>query len=155
MRTTPVTTGRRVLVVLEPGDEVIASLAAACAEHGIRHAAITTFLGAFTKVELIGSSIPAANPDLPMPERTRVEYVEGTASGTLAPGPDGVPAVHLHAAMGVKDANAAGYVGHVMSATTHYTAEVLVEELLLKPGGVEAVRHPDPRAHGIPTLRLP
>lgn len=159
MRTAPVTTGRRVLVVLEPGDEVLTSLAQACARHGIHLAAITTFLGAFTSVDLIGSSVPAADPDLPMPERTRVEHVEGTASGTVAPGPDGTPVVHLHAAMGVKDRAAAGFVGHVLAATTHYTAEVLLEELLLDPAGAApdtgAVRRPDPRAHGIPTLHLP
>jgi predicted DNA-binding protein with PD1-like motif len=153
VRSTPVTAGRRILVVLEPGDEVLTSLAAACAEHGIRHAAVTTFLGAFTDVDLIGSSTPAVDPDLPMPDRTRVEHVEGTASGTVAPGADGHPVVHLHAAVGVKDRAAAGVVGHVLAATTHYTAEVLVEELLLEPGG-EAVRRPDPRAHGIPTLHL-
>lgn len=155
MRTAPVTTGRRVLVVLEPGDEVLTCLAAACARHGIVLAAVTTFLGAFTSVEVIGSSVPAADPDLPVPERTRVQHVEGTASGTVAPGPDGTPVVHLHAAVGVKDASAAGVVGHVLSATTHYTAEVLLEELLPDPAGPGVVRRPDPRAHGIPTLRLP
>lgn len=151
MRCTPVTSGRRLLVVLEPGDEVLTALAAACREHGIRQAAVTAFLGAFTAVDLIGTSDPVPDPDVPLPKATRVEFVEGTASGTVAPGPDGVPVVHLHAAVGVKGSAALGYVGHVLSAITHYTAEVLVEELL----GVDLARRPDPRAHGIPTLHLP
>ena len=151
MLSAPVTSGRRILVVLEPGDEVIGALGAACREHGVRQAAVTAFLGAFLRVELIGTSEPVADPDLPLPLSTVVEHVEGTASGTVAPGLDGDPVVHLHAAVGVKDCAALGYVGHVLRATTHYTAEVLLEEL----HGPELVRRPDERAHGIPTLRLP
>jgi predicted DNA-binding protein with PD1-like motif len=148
-----VTSGRRILVVLEPGDEVIGALAAACREHAVRQAAVTAFLGAFSRVELIGTSEPVADPDLPLPLSTVLEHVEGTASGTVAPGvdsADGDVVVHLHAAVGVKGAAALGYVGHVLRATTHYTAEVLLEEL----HGVELLRRPDERAHGIPTLRI-
>lgn len=151
MLSTPVTVGRRLLVVLEPGDEVVTALSAACRDHGVRQAAVTAFLGAFTRVELIGTSDPVVDPDLPLPRSVVVHHVEGTASGTVAPGPDGDLVVHLHAAVGVKGAAALGYAGHVLSATTHYTGEVLLEEL----HGVDLVRRPDERAHGIPTLRVP
>jgi len=147
----PVTTDRRILVVLEPGDEVVTSIAAACSEHGVRQAVVPVFLGAFTSVTLIGSDEPVADPDLPLPHATTVEFVEGVGTATIATGEDGGLAVHLHAAVGVKGAGALARAGHVLAATTHYTAEVLIEEV----SGPHLRRRADPRAHGIPTLRLP
>jgi predicted DNA-binding protein with PD1-like motif len=80
-----------------------------------------------------------------------VEWVEGTGSATVALGPDRELVVHLHAAVGRKSAGAAGYAGHVLSAVTHYTVELVLEEVT----GARLERRPDPAAHGIPTLRCP
>jgi hypothetical protein len=56
----------------------------------------------------------------------------------------------LASAVGRKSAGAAAYAGHVLSAVTHYTAEILIEEIL----GPPVKRCPDPAAHEIPTLRF-
>jgi len=58
--------------------------------------------------------------------------------------------VHLHAAVGRKSQGALAYAGHVLSAVTHYTAEVVVDEV---PGTL-IERRPDPAAHGLSTLRF-
>jgi predicted DNA-binding protein with PD1-like motif len=148
MRSAYVTPGRRLIAVLEPGEEVLAAVAALCEQHEFRAAAVPVFFGAFTRVTLIGTHEPVADEDAPLPRSVTVEWVEGIGSATVAPGPDGAPAVHLHAAVGRKSAGTAAYAGHVLAAVTHYTVELVVEELT----GAALSRRPDPAAHGISTL---
>lgn len=148
MRSTLFTPGRRLIAVLEPGEEVLAAIGALCRQHQVESAVVPVFLGAFTQVTLIGTHEPVQDEDAPLPRSVTVEWVEGTGSATVAPGPDGEPAVHLHAAVGRKSAGAAGYAGHVLSAVTHYTVELVLEEVT----GAVLERRPDPAAHGIPTL---
>jgi predicted DNA-binding protein with PD1-like motif len=143
--------GRRLLAVLEPGEEVLASLAALCERSQFTAAVIPVFLGAFTSVTLIGTTEPVPDEDVPLPLSTVVEWVEGFGTATVFPGPDGGPAVHLHAAVGRRSTGALGYAGHVLSAVTHYTAEVIIEEVT----GPLAQRLPDPAAHMLTTLHLP
>jgi predicted DNA-binding protein with PD1-like motif len=148
MRSTEVTHGRRIVVVLEPGDDVMSAIAEACAAHTITRAVIPVFLGAFTSVTLIGTREPVADMDAPMPQKTVVEWVEGIGSGTVAPLADGTLVVHLHAAVGDKADAALAYAGHVLAAATHYTAEVVIDEVL----GVGLVRRPDAASHGLSTI---
>jgi predicted DNA-binding protein with PD1-like motif len=148
MRCAEVGRGRRIVVVLENGDDVLASIARACAAHGIRAAIIPVFLGAFSTVSLIGTRDPIADHDVPLPAVTDVHWVEGVGGGSVAPAEDGSLAVHLHAAVGVKADAALGYAGHVTAAITHYTAELVLDEVT----DAELVRRPDAAAHGIPTL---
>jgi predicted DNA-binding protein with PD1-like motif len=150
VRSAQVVPGRRLLVALEPGEEVLASIAALCRQHQFRAAVVPAFFGAFTRVTLIATREPVADEDVPLPESETVQWVEGLGAATVAPAADGAPAVHLHAAAGRKSAGGAAYAGHVLSAVTHYTAELLIEEVL----GPAAWRCPDPAAHGIPTLRF-
>lgn len=150
MRSAQMLPGRRLLAVLEPGEEVLASLAVLCERSQFTAAVIPVFLGAFTSVTLIGTHEPVPDEDVPLPRSTVVEWVEGFGTATVFPGPDGTPAVHLHAAVGRKSAGALGYAGHVLSAVIHYTAEVLIEEVT----GPLVRRLPDPAAHGLTTLHL-
>lgn len=150
MRATEITTNRRILAVLEPGDDVLPSIAAVCAEHGVTSAVVPAFLGAFTEVTLIGTDQPVTDHDAPMPQSTTVRWVEGVGTATIAPDEQGRTVVHLHAAVGVKADAALAYAGHVLSARTHYTAELVIEEI----AGATPVRRPDPAAHGIATLHL-
>jgi len=150
MRSAEITVARRILAVLEPGDDVLTSIAAICTEHRITSAVIPAFLGAFTEVTLIGTDQPVADHDAPMPQSTTVRWVEGVGTATVAPDEQGRPVVHLHAAVGVKADAALGYAGHVLSARTHYTAELVIEEIT----GPTLRRRPDPAAHGIATLHL-
>lgn len=150
MRSSQVTLGRRVVAVLEPGEEVLTTIGLVCAQHQVRTAVVSVFLGAFSRVTLIGTSEPVEDEDVPMAQSTTVEWVEGLGTATIAPGEDGTPVVHLHAAVGRKSAAALGYAGHVLSAVTHYTTEIVIEEIL----GASLERHPDPVAHGLSTLRI-
>lgn len=150
MRSAQVFPGRRLFAALEPGEEVLASIAALCAEHEFEAAVVPVFFGAFTRVALIGTRDPVADEDAPLPKSETVEWVEGLGAATVAAGADGARVVHLHAAVGRKSAGTAAYAGHVLSAVTHYTAEILIEEVL----GPPVKRCPDPAAHGIPTLRF-
>jgi predicted DNA-binding protein with PD1-like motif len=150
VRSTQVVTGRRLVAALEPGEEVLASIAALCQEHRFPAAVVPVFFGAFTRVALIATREPVADEDAPLTKSETVEWVEGLGAATVAAGADGALVVHLHAAVGRKSAGAAAYAGHVLSAVTHYTAEILIEELL----GPPVKRCPDPAAHEIPTLRF-
>src|ERR1700750_1332288 len=116
MRSSLFTPGRRLIAVLEPGEEVLAAIGALCREHAVEAAVIPVFFGAFTRVTLIGTHEPVADEDRPLPQSVTVEWVEATGSARVAPGPGAEPAVHLHAAVGRKSAGAAGYAGHVLSA---------------------------------------
>jgi len=143
------TTGRRFAVVLQPGDDVFASLAAVCAEHGIEQGYLPVFLGAFTRAALIGTCSPIDDHDAPLPDAVHLEGVEGTGSGTIAfdPATGGV-LVHVHAALGVKAYAANGYAGHLLSATVHYVTEIVVEEVT----SPRFIRTPDAAAHGLANL---
>jgi predicted DNA-binding protein with PD1-like motif len=106
VRSTEVSSGRRLVAVLEPGDEVLASIGALCAEHQFLAAIVSVFFGAFTRVTLIGTHEPVEDEDAPMPRSTTVEWVEGLGAATVAPDEDGGLIVHLHAAVGRKSAGA-------------------------------------------------
>lgn len=151
MRSSEITVGRRFAVVLEPGDEVLASLTEACRQHGVRQGFVPVFSGAFRTARFIATDTPVADQEPPLPREVAVTYTEGIGSGTILwDEAAGAPVPHLHVAVGVKNAAAAAYAGHLLGAETHYTAEVLVEEVLAPA----LLRVPDPRAWGIPTLHL-
>jgi predicted DNA-binding protein with PD1-like motif len=146
---TEITTGRRFALVLQPGDDVLGSLAAACSEHGIEQAYLPVFFGAFTRVALIGTCSPIADHDAPLPDSVHLEGVEGTGSGTIAwDSATGTVTPHVHVAVGVKAYSANGYAGHLLSATVHYVVEIVLEEVLTP----RLSRVPDASARGIPNL---
>jgi predicted DNA-binding protein with PD1-like motif len=151
VQSSEIVTGRKVGVVLHSGDEVIASIAEACAAHGIRQAYIPVFLGAFRAVRFIASHSPIPNQEAPLKDSIVVSYVEGIGSGSVSwDERSGTHTVHLHAAVGVKDSVARGHVGHVLAATTHYVAEIVIEEVL----SPLMARVADPQAFGLENLVL-
>jgi predicted DNA-binding protein with PD1-like motif len=151
MQSSEVTTGRRVAVVLEPGDEVLSCLAAACHAHGIRQGFVPVFSGAFRSVRFIAADTPVTDQEPPLPQEVTVTYSEGIGSGTILWDAEaGRATPHVHLAVGVKNAAAAGFAGHLLGAEAHYTVEVLVEEVV----SPALLRVPDPRAWGIPTMRF-
>jgi predicted DNA-binding protein with PD1-like motif len=151
MQSTEVTTGRRIAVVLEPGDEVLAAVAGACRAHGVRQGFVPVFSGAFRTARFIAADTPVADQEPPLPQEVTVTYTEGIGSGTVLWDEEaGVPVPHLHLAVGVKNAAAAAFAGHLLGAEVHYTVEVLIEEVVAPA----LLRVPDPRAYGIPTMRF-
>lgn len=150
MRTAPLTIGRRLLVVLEPGDEVLTSLADACAQHGIAQAVISTFSGALRRARLIAAEWPVADPEPPLRESIEVFYTEGIGSGTITTAPDGTILPHVHVALGDKARGGAAAAGHLLEGETHYVVEVVLDEVLAPALG----RSPHPDSSGIPILTV-
>jgi predicted DNA-binding protein with PD1-like motif len=149
MFSTELVGGRRIAVVLQPGDDVFGALGQACAAHGIEQGYLPVFLGAFTEVSLIGTCLPVPDEDLPMKDSVRLTNVEGTGSGTIAWDAEAnCVQVHLHVAIGMKSQSASGYAGHLLGGTVHYVTEVVVEEVLAP----RFLRRADPAAHNIPNL---
>ncbi|WP_285728059.1 PPC domain-containing DNA-binding protein [Psychromicrobium xiongbiense] len=149
MNSTELQLGRRILLVLDPGDDVLESIAEACRQHGIRQASIPVFLGAFRTVTMIGTEGEPSNWDAPMPDAVTLHHTEGMGNGTVSFDADqGTHSVHLHAAVGEKAHRSAAYSGHVLSAETHYVAEIVLEELLSptlsRPAG----------EYGVPVLHI-
>lgn len=143
--------GRRIGVVLEPGDDVLGSIVEACTRHGIRQGTIPLFLGAFRSMTFIASHSPIDDPEPPLRDSVEVAYVEGVGSGSIVwDAATDAPRVHLHASVGAKDEAALAYAGHVLAATTHYVAELVIEEITAPQLGLA----PDPNAFGLPRIRL-
>ena len=93
MRTAALETGRRIAVSLEPGDDVLGSIADACSQYRIAQGVIVTLSGAFRDVELIAAQTPsaartperAASPDTcSQPKRTTSSRSSSTRSCTPA-----------------------------------------------------------------------
>ncbi len=142
-------TGRRLVVALEPGDEVLTSLATACREHGIAQALVVTFSGAFRSADLIAGDHAPDDPELPSGEVTRVAYTEGIGSGTVT-SENGEYVVHLHVALGEKSRSGAAAAGHLLRAETHYVAEIALDEILEPPMS----RRVHPASSGVGILAL-
>ena len=147
MRTAALETGRRIAVSLEPGDDVLGSIADACSQHRIAQGVIVTLSGAFRDVELIAAQTPSADPEPPLPSSVRIPYTEGIGSGTITSDDDG-PAVHVHLAVGRKDSGARGFAGHVLAAEAHYVVEIVIDEILHP----RMTRTATPAAFGLATL---
>lgn len=151
MQSAELTRGRRIGVVLHSGDEVLASIAAACIEHNVRQAVIPVFLGAFRSARFIASHGEIADQEIPLADSTEVEYVEGIGSGTISWNESTASHnVHVHVAVGVKDQAAAAYAGHLLSATTHYVAEIVIDEVL----SPTMTRVPDAGSYGLNNLHF-
>jgi predicted DNA-binding protein with PD1-like motif len=150
VRTAEITTGRRLLVVLEPGDDVLAALATACAHHGVVQAVIGTFSGAFRRARLIAAEGPVADPEAPLVDAVEVTYAEGIGSGTVTTSPDGTVVPHVHVALGDKARGAASVAGHLLAGETHYVVEVVIDEVLAPALG----RAPHPDSRGVPILTI-
>jgi predicted DNA-binding protein with PD1-like motif len=143
--------GRRIGVVLHSGDEVLSSIAAACVDHGITQAVIPVFLGAFRSARFIASHHAIDDQEVPLGDSTEVAYVEGIGSGSITwNASTGRHHVHLHVAVGVKDQAAAAYAGHLLEATTHYVAEIVIDEVL----SPTMTRVPDAGSYGLANLHF-
>jgi predicted DNA-binding protein with PD1-like motif len=143
--------GRSLLVVVEPGEPLMATVLDACADHGIVQGYLPVFLGAFTTLRLIGTCGPPLDRDAPIADEVWLDNVEGSGSGTLCVDPgQGKTVLHLHAALGVKQYAANGYAGHVLEATVQYVAEIVVQEVVQPL----LTRRVHPGSSGLPILHF-
>lgn len=151
MQSALLTTGRRLALALEPGDDVLGSIAAACREHGIAQAVIVTCSGAFRRVRLIAAEDDdRPDPEEPMPDHVDVAHVEGIGSGTVTSDADGEPWVHLHLAAGVRGDSGRAVAGHVVEAESQYVVEVALDEVLAP----RLLREASAATRGVPALRF-
>ncbi|SDZ54302.1 PPC domain-containing DNA-binding protein [Herbiconiux ginsengi] len=142
-----VVVGRTFVAVLEPGDDVLDSLAGVCARFGVDNAYIPVFLGAFAEITVIGAEHPPPDEDEPLQTSVVVRNCEGLGSGTVARGPEG-PLVHLHVTVGAKGDSARATAGHVLAGTVQYPTEVIITEIV----SPVLSRRPNDRARGLATL---
>ena len=147
MFSSEITAGRRIIVVLQPGDDVLPSIVEACDQHGISQGYLPVFLGAFATVTLIATAEPILDEDAPLPLSVTHRNTEGTGSGTLV-SVDGVLVPHVHIAVGAKGQSGAAYAGHLLGATVQYVTEVVIEEVLEPLFDKRA----DAAAHGLANL---
>ncbi|CAN5336557.1 hypothetical protein BH09ACT6_BH09ACT6_08200 [soil metagenome] len=143
------TLGRSIGVILQPGDDVLRSIVDACILHRVRQGYVPVFLGAFRSVRLIATTAGLLDPEPPLADAVDVAYTEGIGNGSFSwDESTGEPHVHLHVSVGVKEQGGLAYAGHLLAATTHYTAELVIQEVL----SPTMARVSDPAAFGLENL---
>jgi len=113
---------RTFAVVLETGDETMASLETFARQHRIGGAQITA-IGAFERATL-------AYFDWELKQYQPIEVGEqvevASLIGDIAIGPDGTPSVHAHAVLGKR--GGATVAGHLQAGHVRPTLEIIVTE---------------------------
>ncbi|CAH1652061.1 conserved hypothetical protein [Hyphomicrobiales bacterium] len=115
--------GQRIFaVVLEQGDEAMACIERFAAENNLSGAQVTA-IGAFSNARLQYFDWDSkAYLDIPVDEQSEV----ASLIGDIALSPEGKPALHLHAVLGLRDGRAVA--GHFASGSVRPTLEVLISE---------------------------
>jgi len=113
---------RTFAVILEAGDEIMASLNIFATENNLE-AATFKAIGALSEATLAYFDWDKGEY-LPIPVVEQVEVASLT--GDVASGPDGKPAVHVHAVLGKRDGGAVA--GHLKSGLVRPTLEIILTE---------------------------
>jgi predicted DNA-binding protein with PD1-like motif len=113
---------RTFAVVLETGEEVMASLKDFVARENVRTAQFTA-IGAFSDVTLLYFDWDRkAYQKIPLREQVEV----ASLIGDVADDPDGQPTLHIHVTVGTRDGSAKA--GHLGEAHVRPTLEVVLTE---------------------------
>ncbi len=127
-------------VVLDTGEEVMASLSAFAKENDLDAASLTA-IGAFSDATLGYFDMERKEyKEIPVEEQVEVLSLVGT----VAPKEDGEPQVHAHVVLGASDGTTRG--GHLLEARVRPTLEVIVVE------SPEHLRRETDRETGLPLL---
>lgn len=110
------------VVILETGDEVMDCLVRFAAEEGLDAAGFKA-IGAFERATLAFFDWETKEY-LPIPVEEQAEVASLT--GDIALGPDGKPAVHVHAVLGKRDGSAVA--GHLQKGFVRPTLEIVLTE---------------------------
>lgn len=114
---------RSIVAVFDAGDEVAQGLADLAGKEALSAASLTA-IGAVERATLGWYDLPAQEyREIPVDEQAEVLSLVGD----VARGPDGGPAVHAHAVLGLRDGSTRG--GHLLSATVRPTLEVVLTEV--------------------------
>ncbi len=125
---------RTYAVVLETGDEVMASLKAFIAAERLRAAQFSA-IGALSDVVLMYFDWEKKEYQR-IPVREQVEVA--SLIGDVAEGPDGKPSLHVHLVIGRRDGSA--MAGHLAEAHVRPTLEVILTE---SPAYLRKVKDPE------------
>ncbi len=125
---------RTYAVVLETGDEVMASLKAFIAAERVRAAQFTA-IGALSDAVLMYFDWEKKEYQR-IPVREQVEVA--SLIGDVAEGPDGKPSLHVHLVVGRRDGSA--MAGHLAEAHVRPTLEVILTE---SPAHLRKVKDPE------------
>lgn len=132
---------RRYVVILDEGDEIVASLSRFAEEHAVKACSIMG-LGGLQHATLAYYDRARREYD-PIPIAEQVELLSLNGNITQF---EGKPKVHVHAAIGKRDGTAHG--GHVLDAHVWPTVEIVLEEL---PGEIFRKMN---EACGLPLIHL-
>ena len=113
---------RTFAVILETGDEIVASLDSFAQANKLEAASFKA-IGAFSNATLAFFDWEAKEY-LSIPVNEQVEVASLT--GDIAIGSDGKPALHIHAVLGKRDCSAVA--GHLQAGTVRPTLEVVLTE---------------------------
>ncbi|MBV8775817.1 MAG: DNA-binding protein [Alphaproteobacteria bacterium] len=113
---------RTFVLILDPGEEAFAAIAAFAREESLSGASLTA-LGAFEKAT-VGWFDLAQKTYRKIPVDQQCEVL--SAIGDIATGDDGKPSVHLHVVLGLSDGSTRG--GHLIEGTVRPTLEVTLVE---------------------------
>jgi predicted DNA-binding protein with PD1-like motif len=131
----PTKPGTRLLVRLDRGEEVLASLAALCSEQGIACASLTG-IGAVRDAELGYYDLESFTyATRSVPEVCELVSLVGNVALV-----DGAPFVHAHATLGDRELRLVG--GHLVRATVAVTAEIFLD---VHEGELERALDPEVR----------
>lgn len=109
-------------IILSTGDEVSACLKSFATEAGLQAASFKA-IGAFQSARLAFFDWEAKSY-IPIEVNEQVEVASLT--GDIAIGPDGKPALHVHAVLGRRDGSAVA--GHLQTADVRPTLEIVLTE---------------------------
>jgi hypothetical protein len=125
---------RTFVLVLDPGDEVLAAITRFAVETGLQAASLTA-IGAFERAT-VGWFDLKRRAYHPIAINEQCEAL--SLVGDIALGDDGTPTLHAHAVLGLRDGSTRG--GHLLRATVQPTLEVTLVET---PAPLRRRRRPD------------
>lgn len=113
---------RTYILVLDEGDEALASIAAFAEKNDISAASVTA-IGAFQSATIAFFDFSTRKyNEIPVPEQSEVLSM----IGDIAVDDDGKASLHLHVVLGLSDGSTRG--GHFLKGHVHPTLEVVVRE---------------------------
>lgn len=131
------TVGRVFVIRLEDGDKLPDCLEAFAAEHGVTHGQVVLVGGIGEGQIVVGPRDSDSRPPEPMLLPLDGAH-EVAGVGVIAPGPDGKPMLHIHAALGRSGQTMTGCLRP--GVKTWVVGEAILYEIL----GVRAARLKDP-----------
>jgi predicted DNA-binding protein with PD1-like motif len=133
-RTFTAGTSRTIVAVLDAGDDVMTELQALAARESLSAASFTA-IGAVSEATLGWYDLTTqAYQAIGVPTQAEVLSLVGD----IARGPEGRPAVHAHAVLGLRDGTTRG--GHLLQATVRPVLEVSLTE---SPGRLSKTFRPE------------